>query len=1319
VLILDDLSFVSSPGFAEVDQAVLGGLQNSPYQIELYHESLQVTFFPDEVSQRRLREGLIAKYSERKPDLIIAAGSASLKFIAESPESFIRDTPIIFCAVGEVPDRLNSHIHFTGVLAKLHPAETLSAALRLFPGTKHVLVVGGMGKFDEQWEGVAKQAFQNYESKLEFTYLTDLAMPVLLERLRQLPSNTIVYHTSFTQDVTGERFIDSAQAVPLEAGAANAPIFVMDDVDLRAGTVGGDLVNWANDGHVAADMAVRILNGEKPEDIPVVMSNHAYMFDWRALKRWGLKVSDLPPGSIVLNREPSIWEIYKRYIVAGVLLLIVQAVIIFALLWQRSKRRKVEKDLVRTNERLHLAMESGKSVGWSLDIKSGQTIWFGDLSTMFGMNAETFVGQVEDFYRYIHPEDRQRVWEAVSKSRQNHEPYCAEFRVLWPDGTIRWVDDRGEHEYTKNGEPQRIAGMAVDITDRKQMEEAVRKSEEKFSKAFRESPVAFTLTSTNDHRYIEVNETFQRLSGWKRGEVIGRTPLDIEIWADPNQRIEFIKRLLAERSVRDLEAKFRTKDGRIRAGLGSGELIELNGEQCALFVFADITEVKQAEEVRRLSEQRFSQFFSTLPEYCYMTSSTGDVLDVNPAACEALGYTKEELLGKPLSGLYAPESALKLVNLLEKWKRTGKLYNEEMVVLTKEGVKRTVLLNAGAVKDSQGNIIYVASVQTDITERKEILLKLRESQDRVKGIVESAMDAIIAVDEEQQIIIFNAAAEKMFGCRVQDAIGSSINRFIPERFPAAHEVDIRRFGETGVPNRAAWGTLCGLRSTGEEFPIEASISQAEAGGKKLFTVIIRDITERKQAEEARFRHAAIVESSDDAIISLDLGGVIRSWNIGAQRMYGYTELEALGQPMTIIIPPELREEQEKLLQRLKTGARIVHYDTVRRAKDGTRIDVSLTISPLRDSAGKIFGVAKIARNITLSKKAEAALRESEERFRLVANAAPVMIWMSGPDKLCTYFNQPWLEFTGRSIRAELGNGWAENVHPEDLDGCLKNYNNAFDGRKQFKMEYRLRRHDGEYRWILDLGVPRFQRDGSFAGYIGTCIDVTDRKLAEESVANMGGKLIEAHEQERTWIARELHDDINQRITLALLNLERVQVDSSPLAPAITQRLTEIKEHLTSVASDLQALSHRLHSSKLEYLGLVTAAGSFCGELSEEHGVEIAFHSESIPKDLPLEIALCFFRVLQESLQNAVKHSGSKHFEVWLKGSPNEIELTVRDPGLGFDVEEAIRGRGLGLTSMKERLKLVHGRLSIESRLAQGTTIRATMPFSSSAKAAGA
>src|SRR6266478_626754 len=417
VLTLSDLGAISSPGFAEIDRAISEALQESPYQVELYYESLEVTLFSDELYRCRFREEFIHKYSHRKPDVIITAGSASLNFIAELHEPFVRDTPIIFCAVlGEIPDRTGPNMHFTGVLGRLHPEETLNAALRLLPGTKHVAVVGGMGPFDVKWEAIAKQSFQKYESKLEFTYLTDLTMPALLERLKHLPSNTLVYHTALTRDAAGRRFIDSAQSVPLVASAANAPVFVMDDVDFRAGAVGGDLVNWADDGRVAADMAVRILNGEKPQDIPIAISQDVYMFDWTAMQRWGLKESKLPPGSVVVNRPASLWQLYKRYLLIGIFVILAQMLAIFALLWQRSKRRRTEVDLARTNDRLRLAMESGKSVGWEFEFASKQNRWFGDLRTMFGIPSNTFHGQVGDFFRFVHPEDRERVSKALDQA---------------------------------------------------------------------------------------------------------------------------------------------------------------------------------------------------------------------------------------------------------------------------------------------------------------------------------------------------------------------------------------------------------------------------------------------------------------------------------------------------------------------------------------------------------------------------------------------------------------------------------------------------------------------------------------------------------------------------------------------------------------------------------------------------------------------------------------------------------------------------------------------------------------------------------------
>src|SRR5262245_25857959 len=239
------------------------------------------------------------------------------------------------------------------------------------------------------------------------------------------------------------------------------------------------------------------------------------------------------------------------------------------------------------------------------------------------------------------------------------------------------------------------------------------------------------------------------------------------------------------------------------------------------------------------------------------------------------------------------------------------------------------------------------------------------------------------------------------------------------------------------------------------------------------------------------------------------------------------------------------------------------------------------------------------------------LGESEARFRSLADSAPVLIWVSGPDKLCTYLSKGWLDFTGRTLVEELGSGWADSVHPDDRAGCLAVYERAFDARQEFSMEYRLRRHDGQYRWVWDRGIPRFAADGSFFGYIGCADDITERRQTEQALeANqhelqlLSGQLLQAQETERRRIARELHDDLNQ--DLALLSVELDLLGQKPPASLDQLRTStrELSARVKQLSSAVHSLSHQLHPAKLEQLGLGPAIKGLCQELSQNYGLTI-------------------------------------------------------------------------------------------------------------------
>jgi PAS domain S-box-containing protein len=483
--------------------------------------------------------------------------------------------------------------------------------------------------------------------------------------------------------------------------------------------------------------------------------------------------------------------------------------------------------------------------------------------------------------------------------------------------------------------------------------------------------------------------------------------------------------------------------------------------------------------------------------------------------------------------------------------------------------------------------------------------------------------------------------------------------------------------------------------------------------------IVADITDQRLAEEAlraseeRLRLAQKVAGIGS--FERDVRTGVNTWTVEMESMYGLPP-GGFGRSRAAfedLLHPDDRAEVTRLLEEALRTGRPMSGEWRVIWPDGSVHWIAGRWQTLMDESGKPLRVVGVNMDITERKRAEEAIRESEHRFRLVADSAPVMIWMSGVDRRPTYFNRLWQIFTGQS-ETDLTNDLARIVHPEDYQKCHEIYCKEFDQRQPFKKECRLRRHDGQYRWMVDIGVPRFHEDGSFAGYIGSCVDITEQKLAEESLSSMSGQLIEAQELERTRIARELHDDISQRLALVAISLDRHSRDlhSTKETRAVTRTATK---QISELVTDIHMISHRLHSSKLDTVGLAAAAAGFCRELSEQKNIAIDFQCDGIRTDLPEAIGLCMFRVLQEALQNAARHSGADHFEVRLSDCLNQIILTISDEGRGFDHERALKGSGLGLVGMMERLKLVNGELSIDARPRGGTTIRASVPLAGQAK----
>jgi len=1304
------------------------GLQSAPTgSVEYYSEYLESNRFPGEDQELLLRNYLREKYAGRKIDVIIAVTDKPLEFLLKYRSELFTNVPIVFVAVkSPTSTELAAGPGVTGIVYGGNQRNTLEMALRLHADTEQVFIVSGTLDHDKRFELTCRKDLEGLESKAAITYLTDLPLGELIARVRSLPERSIIlYLWQQSYDEKGS-VLEAPDVLALIAPSTRAPIYGLTTPMLGNGIIGGHLRVPGRIATSAAEIAMQIVSGTRAQDIPVQAPPTVPMFDWRQLERWGISEDDLPPGSIVEFRVPTLWAQYKWYAIALISVLILQTMLIAGLIIHRSRRKRAEVERERfaalaelERARLDDVVSHVPGIVWEsyVDPAGGarQLMFVSEYAeTMLGYSVEEWMATPAFAQSITHAEDRDRVARATASILHNGGEGALQFRWIAKDGRQVWVETHLAATRDETGDIVGLRGVTIDITERKWAEEALRATQESLTIALEASQMGtWDLDLTRDfsgHRSLRHDQIFgydTPQSDWGR-EVARRHIVE--------EDREIFDNAFAEAMVTgnlDFEARVRWPDGSIHWIAARGRFyFDKDGQPTrGAGVNYDITERKLADEALDRIEERNRAILRAIPDLMFLHTSDGVYLDYQANDPRDLLVPPSEFLGKnirdvmpaeltesflasfrraretdepqsveymlPLNGeerwfearivttqgdkvlsvvrditdrkraeehlreseasrLLAQQAARigtfewniqtgvnigsteleamyglrpgsfdgthpgweglvhaddlpRALASVQKALNTGAPVEEEWRVTWPDGSIHWIFARFQAVTDSTGAPLKLTGINIDITNRKVTEEALRESQARLAGVIGSAMDAIVSIDRNQRIVLFNNAAEKMFGCEEREVLGQPLDRFIPEQFRETHSEHVRAFGDSNITKRSMGspGSIYGRRIDGEQFPIEASISQLELHGQKFYTVILRDITKRQQAVEA--------------------------------------------------------------------------------------------------------------------------LRESEERFRNMADAAPVMIWISGIDKLCYYFNRQWLDFTGRTMEQEIGNGWAEGMHPEDLARCLQIYSDSFDRREQFTMEYKLLRADGQYRWVIDIGTPQFSVTHKFLGYIGSCIDITERKEAEKSLANLSGQLIRAREDECARIARELHDDVNQR--MALVSIEMEQLGQRPGTPdSVRNELAGLLVQIAETSREIQRMSRDLHPSKLVHLGLVSTLKSLFEELRHRHVLEIGFTSGNLPADLSPDISLCLYRIVQECLNNIIKHSGAQACEVELLRNKNEIRLRVSDSGAGFDTESPSMQKGLGLISMRERLRLVGGSLSIDSRPSRGTQIDARVPI---------
>ncbi len=766
-----------------------------------------------------------------------------------------------------------------------------------------------------------------------------------------------------------------------------------------------------------------------------------------------------------------------------------------------TARKNAEEALREHEEMIRALVETSRDWIWSIDLNGVHTYCNPAVEQILGYGPDELVGKPS--LDLIHEDDR-RVIEA------NLPTWIAEKRG-WSNLLIRWWHKDGTYRYLESNavpilSPENrligFRGVDRDITERRQAEKTLRETTGLLETIFAHTHILVACLDPQ-FNFVRVNRAYAEADGREPSFFVGRNHFELY----PNAENEAIFRKVVEIGIphfaqaKPFEYAEHPERGITYWDWSLVPIKQPDGIVCGLVLtLANVTEQKRAEEALRKSEERFRQFFENEPEYCYMVSPEGMILDVNAAALRALGYKKEELLGEPLRLIYAPQSLPKATALFEKWKSGGAVENEELIIRAKDETQRTVLLSSSFVRDSGGQFLHSVSVQRDITDLKEAERALREREAALTSVFRAAPVGI-GLERDRVLARVNDTVCRMLGYSREELIGQHARMFYPseENYQRVRGEKHRQILETGTATvETRW-----KRKDGRIIDVLLStvvLDPADFSKGVTFTAL--DITERKAAEETlreseeKFR--SLADQSPNMIFINKKGRVVYA-NKKCEEIMGYSREELCSPDFdyrTLVAPESADVIKESFARHLR-GEEVQPYDYCLINKAGRRIE-AINASKLiqYENQSAVLGVVT---DITERKKGEQALRESQERLKILFESAPDAIYVTDLDGRFVDGNRAAEDLVGFPKDDLIGKSLAESglLCAEDLSKAAVNLLNVAAGRPSGPTEYTVKRKSGS---IIAVEVRTFPVSiGGRILSLGIARDITARKHAEEAI----------------------------------------------------------------------------------------------------------------------------------------------------------------------------------------------------------------------------